>query len=468
MEKNTELIFQNFVLEANNKFNNKYIYNKSQFKNMRTKINIICPIHGNFMQDPREHLRSVCGCSNCSREALIEKNKEITKNKFFEDIIEKDVDNLWDYSLAKNEFNGLSFAVSLICKNCGQITKRTPHIHLKDFSSCKNLCFNKMKKQKQILINQQNNKIENINENIQENIDNEEWRQIPKELIFNKNISEDNKIKDNKIKDNKIEDDENNENNEDKEDEDENNEDKEDEDENNEDKEYEDENDENNQSEINKYSISNKGLVKNDETNKLIKGTLSNGYLRVKIYGKYICIHRLVGLIFIPNPENKPIIQHKDLNKQNNIIENLKWATYAEQNTCKNKICSTRGHQIIRINKDETEIKIFKSLILVGRWIVIDILKKDISIIEIDDNDLTEELKTEKEQLKKEIKNNADKFYKKLIRRKANNEIYNEYGYIWKSREPNIIENENEELKDIIYGESIKSPQSLTLSLSLP
>jgi hypothetical protein len=43
-------------------------------------------------------------------------------------------------------------------------------------------------------------------------------------------------------------------------------------------------------------------------------------------------VHRLVGLLFIPNPELKKTINHKDGIKTNNHYKNLEWATYAENN----------------------------------------------------------------------------------------------------------------------------------------
>lgn len=60
------------------------------------------------------------------------------------------------------------------------------------------------------------------------------------------------------------------------------------------------------------------------------------GYLRVYLYKggggarTRHFIHRLVGEHFIPNPEDKPIVNHKDRNKHHNAVDNLEWCTDSE------------------------------------------------------------------------------------------------------------------------------------------
>ena|SRR5690554_4443951 len=55
-------------------------------------------------------------------------------------------------------------------------------------------------------------------------------------------------------------------------------------------------------------------------------------YVSVKINGKFVTrrVHRLIAQAFIPNPENKPEVNHKDGDKSNNAVSNLEWVTSSE------------------------------------------------------------------------------------------------------------------------------------------
>lgn len=96
------------------------------------------------------------------------------------------------------------------------------------------------------------------------------------------------------------------------------------------------------------YQISNYGRVKsfrayNSYTKKYYKREKilntkidTNGYYVVSLCNKnqkYFRIHRLVAKVFIPNPNNYPIINHKDENKLNNRVDNLEWCTYSYNNS---------------------------------------------------------------------------------------------------------------------------------------
>ena len=64
--------------------------------------------------------------------------------------------------------------------------------------------------------------------------------------------------------------------------------------------------------------------------------TGSNDYLKVNLYKnnkvKDYLVHRIIAEIFLPNTDNLPYVNHKDENKQNNVVSNLEWCD-AKYNT---------------------------------------------------------------------------------------------------------------------------------------
>ena len=84
------------------------------------------------------------------------------------------------------------------------------------------------------------------------------------------------------------------------------------------------------------YQISTLGRVKSFHNGgeRILKLQISSGYYRVNLNkngnNKNFRVHILVAKAFIPNPKNKPVVNHKDLNPLDCRVSNLEWSTYSE------------------------------------------------------------------------------------------------------------------------------------------
>ena len=130
------------------------------------------------------------------------------------------------------------------------------------------------------------------------------------------------------------------------------------------------------------YLIYPDGRVYSKKNNIFLKPDVrTTGYCYISLYKqnewhkspKIYRIHRLVAKHYIPNPENKPFVDHIDRNTLNNDISNLRWVTHLEnmnnQGMSKN---NTSGHKNISKNRNSwifqkrvngmNQVKYFKSL----------------------------------------------------------------------------------------------------------
>ena len=127
------------------------------------------------------------------------------------------------------------------------------------------------------------------------------------------------------------------------------------------------------------YEVSNLGRVRSldrivkvnnsKQPTKMVKGQImtpcktKNGYLEIGLYkdGKYkrLRINRLVAFAFIPNPENKPHVDHINTIRNDNRVENLRWCTPKENTnnelTLKHKSESHKGEKNHMFGKHHSE-----------------------------------------------------------------------------------------------------------------
>jgi hypothetical protein len=123
------------------------------------------------------------------------------------------------------------------------------------------------------------------------------------------------------------------------------------------------------------YLIYDDGRVFSKKRNKFLKQNKSGYYYSVALDCKTYQIHRLLALHYIPNPENLPCVDHKDRNKSNNNLNNLRWVTISENGLNRNHqennklkiknifFCNTHKKYIFKKQiKDKNVSKTFKTL----------------------------------------------------------------------------------------------------------
>lgn len=130
------------------------------------------------------------------------------------------------------------------------------------------------------------------------------------------------------------------------------------------------------------YEINEDGVIRNVKSKKIIKGyEENNGYIRVRFENKCLggvvrsSVHQLLAEAFIPNPENKPEINHIDSNRSNNALSNLEWVTHSENM----KHAYNKGRintKPLEAEREKNKVKVtngelvFDSISQAGEWLV--------------------------------------------------------------------------------------------------
>ena len=113
------------------------------------------------------------------------------------------------------------------------------------------------------------------------------------------------------------------------------------------------------------YLINENGEVLNTVTDKLIVGDVNNGgYYRVTLYSKNghkrFFMHRLVAMMFIPNPLDLKEVNHIDGNKANNSASNLEWCSRRD-NELHARRTHIKGYKPFKVIFDDGHEEIFEA-----------------------------------------------------------------------------------------------------------
>lgn len=124
------------------------------------------------------------------------------------------------------------------------------------------------------------------------------------------------------------------------------------------------------------YEISNLGNVRNTKSGQILNpGISGNGYKQVslrmissnKFEKKYV--HRLVATYWLDNPENKREVNHKNLDRTDNRVENLEWISSSDNQKHKyeNGNYKTSNRRVAQLDKNDNIICIFDSVIAAAK-----------------------------------------------------------------------------------------------------
>jgi len=118
---------------------------------------------------------------------------------------------------------------------------------------------------------------------------------------------------------------------------------------------------------LSNYVVSNMGGVKSIKTGRLLKGTINNGYIIHTLTNdhnikKNKFQHVLVASAFIPNPENKRTVNHRNKTRSDNRVDNLEWATHSEQGIHRGKPKYRGGRPIFQLDEKGNIIKRWERL----------------------------------------------------------------------------------------------------------
>lgn len=136
-----------------------------------------------------------------------------------------------------------------------------------------------------------------------------------------------------------------------------------------------------------RYSVSSEGRVWSSVSQILMKPSLHpRGYLFVGLTNRdrksgktLILVHVLVARAFIPNPENKPTVNHKLGIKDDNRASQLEWATHSENHTHSYRVLGRKPH-LDTLRDSSRPCAASKEGVEVGRWVSATAAARDLNL----------------------------------------------------------------------------------------
>lgn len=116
-----------FLDRAKSVHGNKFDYSKVNYINSQTKVNIICPVHGEFQQIPNDHYRY--GCNSCASDARV-----VPKSEFFSKLVKV---HSWRYSYDSDTYTNSDGHIRIFCEHHGWFNqKAAAHLRGHGCSRC--------------------------------------------------------------------------------------------------------------------------------------------------------------------------------------------------------------------------------------------------------------------------------------------------------------------------------------------
>ena len=139
-----------FIEKAREVHGDRYDYSKSVYVNKRTKLTIICPIHGEFTQTPANHIRQQQGCPVCGKKYASEWRKNDYEHYIEES--RKRFGDIYEYPNIENEYINSHSLIHFKCKKCGNIFEKIACDHLTSpHGGCLKCYANKSKGEEEII-----------------------------------------------------------------------------------------------------------------------------------------------------------------------------------------------------------------------------------------------------------------------------------------------------------------------------